>query len=713
MGFGFRRSADRKQQVEDFARSAWRSRLSFAAVLSLLMPIALVSVAPSFGQARQPNEVPEIIQPAFPEIRLGINEAAGQRAIDLLGAKFPEVAAWYGHTPQEFRAMLLNDKTLRIDKNGRLFVVEELKAPLVAPAYDPETGIIDGATVPLDQTFLLHSRPGAKRTIVLNFRGATLSGTAWNSTGTPIVAPPYDLDGTTASFTDAELTRIQYIWHRVAEDFAPFDVNVTTELVPQDLITRSGTSDDVYGTVALVTTAAGVYNCSCGGVAYVGIFNATSDYNKPALVFYDKLSSGNEKYVAEAISHEVGHNIGLSHDGTSTTGYYQGHGSGVTGWAPIMGVGYYRSLSQWSKGEYLDANQKQDDYVVAQSRGLPLRADDFGGTLATATALQGTTVSNVTSSAIEGVIERPGDSDLFIIAAGAGPATFAIKPANRSPDADLVLRLLDSNGSEITSNNPLDLLNATISYNLPSTGTYYLEVKGTGKGDPLTTGYSDYGSLGLYRLTASYTESGVSVPVASFSLSPTTGVAPLQVTMTAANTQDALTYDWSFGDGRTAVNSAATTNYTYGTAGNYIVSLKVTNSAGLSSSASQTLTVTAPAVVKYVTVGNISLVLNISKKATTATATVRVTDDKGTALSAASVSGRWSGIVSSGTSTASTNTAGNAAFNSPRTTATTGTFTFTVTGVSLAGYTYDASKNAETSDGIARGALAGSQALSE
>jgi hypothetical protein len=53
---------------------------------------------------------------------------------------------------------------------------------------------------------------------------------------------------------------------------------------------------------------------------------------------------------------QVGHNGGLNHDGTSTTGYYTGHGSGVTGWAPIMGVGYYqnlvqvRSLCQWEGG---------------------------------------------------------------------------------------------------------------------------------------------------------------------------------------------------------------------------------------------------------------------------------------------------------------------------------------------------------------------------
>ncbi len=57
----------------------------------------------------------------------------------------------------------------------------------------------------------------------------------------------------------------------------------------------------------MITTAAGVYSCSCGGVAYLGIFDSVDSTNfyKPALVFFDKLGPGDEKSIAEAISHEV------------------------------------------------------------------------------------------------------------------------------------------------------------------------------------------------------------------------------------------------------------------------------------------------------------------------------------------------------------------------------------------------------------------------
>ena len=81
---------------------------------------------------------------------------------------------------------------------------------------------------------------------------------------------------------------------------------------------------------------------------------------------------GSDKIIAEAASHEIGHNLGLSHDGTSTQGYYGGQGA----WAPIMGVGYSYSISQWSKGEYFDANNQEDDLQIIQNHGATLVPDD-------------------------------------------------------------------------------------------------------------------------------------------------------------------------------------------------------------------------------------------------------------------------------------------------------------------------------------------------
>jgi hypothetical protein len=454
----------------------------------------------------------------------------------------------------------------------------------------------------------------------------------------------------------------------------------------------------------LITNSSGVYSCSCGGVAYLGVFDDTVDTYKPALVFYDKLGPGNEKYIAEAISHEAGHNMGLSHDGTATVGYYQGQGSGATGWAPIMGVGYYQSLVQWSKGEYSGANNTQDDYAVMQSNGLPLRADDHGGTPGTATALTASSSGGLTSLAAVGIIERPGDIDMFSFAAGAGSASFTVSPAARSANLDALVTLTNSAGTVLATVNPADALNASFSVTLPAAGTYYLAVTGTGKGDPLTTGYSNYGSLGQYAVAATVYTPGSTPPTSVISASALSGTAPVTVNFSGANSTDpdgsVVAWDWSFSDGVTA--SGSSTSRTWSTAGSYVATLKVTDNAGLSASSSVTVTVNAPVVIVPMHVAAIDMARTVNRNGVAqAQAGVKVVDAAGLPVAGASVSGRWSGLVS-GSSTLTTGSDGYARFASSNTRATTGTFTFTVTGVTRTNATYQSAANVETSDSIAR-----------
>ncbi len=315
---------------------------------------------------------------AFPVVSLPVN-AQGERAIEALGDKLPEVAAWYGSTPEQFSTMLREDHTAWIDTDGHLFFVEEFPEHTA----EEETHSVSAALFPYDQTFKLHSLPGSKRVLYIDFDGHTTTGTAWNlSYDDSIISPAYDLDGNPSSFSNAELDRIQDIWKLVAEDFAPFDVDVTTEDPGQDSITRSSSSDERYGT-RVVMTVDNFASCGCGGFAYVGVFGYVGSYYKPAFVFNKSLVGA-----AEAVSHEVGHNLGLFHDGVKGGAtYYAGQGSGATGWAPIMGVGYYKQLVQWSKGEYANANNTQDDIQIIQNNGALLLADDHGNDQANASAL--------------------------------------------------------------------------------------------------------------------------------------------------------------------------------------------------------------------------------------------------------------------------------------------------------------------------------------
>jgi len=678
---------------------SFRFALAAALIAASSLGSALAADPPNPAVAR-----PHPARPAFPLLNLPDAVSKGQRAVDLLGDRLPEVAAWYRKSPDEFRAMLQNDLRLRIDRRGRLYVEDELDAPLAATAA-PASSVQNGALLPLDQTFLLHSRPGAKRTIYLNFKGAVLTGTVWNSTSSTITALPFDIDGVPYSFSSTELERIQYIWQRVSEDYAPFDVDVTTEQPAAEVLSRNTSTDQIFGTTVVVTNRSGVYSCSCGGVAYIGIFDNVGDYYKPALVFYDALGSGNEKYVAEAISHEAGHNMGLGHDGTATAGYYQGHGTGATGWAPIMGVGYYQPLVQWSKGEYSGANNVQDDYLVMESNGLPIRLDDHGDTLGTSTPLQPVTVNGATSLVADGVIERPSDVDVFSFVSGAGAVSITVAPAARSANLDVLVELRNAAGALLASANPVDSLPASLSPSLAASGTYYVTVQGVGKGDPLGTGYTDYGSLGVYSVSVSATPAASQPPVAVASATPTSGTAPLNVAFSSAGSSDPdgsiAAYEWSFGDG-SALATTASTSHIYSAPGTYSAQLKVTDNSGLTATTALTLTVTQlvpPPTVMHVDAINMSS--SGSSRNWRAIAGVVVVDAGGLPVAGATVTGTWTGLVS-GSVTGVTGSNGLISLTSPSTKISKGTITFTVTGVTLSGNSYNSSANLETADSISR-----------
>ena len=157
----------------------------------------------------------------------------------------------------------------------------------------------------------------------------------------------------------------------VSEDFQGFNINVTTD---RKVFDNAPDGRRTHCIITPTTTA----SPGAGGVAYVGSFNWSGD--RICWSFY---STG--KNACEVISHEVGHTLGLSHDGriSPNEGYYGGHGTDPVGWAPIMGVGYSKKLSQWSKGEYLSANQTQDDLTIITTKNndVDYRNDDTGDVL--------------------------------------------------------------------------------------------------------------------------------------------------------------------------------------------------------------------------------------------------------------------------------------------------------------------------------------------
>jgi hypothetical protein len=114
-----------------------------------------------------------------------------------------------------------------------------------------------------------HSLLGAVRVIYLNFVGMNVTGTAWNSIARPLFkAKPYNKDGVAGLSAD-EKNEISLIWRRLAEDFSPFVVDVTTE--------RPATFTSTTGTILMTESydADGIElpaGASAGGIAFVNVF---------------------------------------------------------------------------------------------------------------------------------------------------------------------------------------------------------------------------------------------------------------------------------------------------------------------------------------------------------------------------------------------------------------------------------------------------------
>jgi PKD repeat protein len=622
-------------------------------------------------------------KPEFPPVRLP-RQVRNEAAIKALGSNLPAIAAWYGKSTEEMAKLLRQDKDLWVSRTGRLVYACEMEVPAGAEEVEAADVSRDHiASFPLDQTFKLHSLPGSKRVLYLDFDGYTLSGTAWNSSyngGATIVAAPFDFDGSPSTFSTTELQRIQNIWKRVAEDYAPFDVDVTTEEPAADALTRSSSSDLYFGNRVVITPTN--FYPNAGGVSYVGSFDDVGEYYKTSWAFSNMLQNS-EKYIAEAVSHENGHAVGLHHMGTTSgVTYYQGQGD----WAPIMGNSYYKNVTQWAKGEYTGANNTEDQLQVMQNYGLAYYADDYGNAVDSASMLPiGTSLSAT------GFIERNTDVDVFKFAAGAGALSLSVTPSPLGPNLKILAELRDSGGTVLASSS-LSNLGASISATVGA-GNYYLAISGVGSGDPLTTGYSDYASLGQYVITGTVADPGsVMPPTAVLSASTTSGEAPLAVSFSSSGSTDdsgIAGYAWNFGDG-TPVSKDPHPVHTYASAGKFTATLTVTDNEGLTDSASAVLLVE-----KSIFVGSISM----TSSSSTATAVVTITDISGNPISGATVTAAWSGLVSA-TISGITDNAGAISFTSPSASSS-GTFTFTVTNVSAAGCTYNELLNSKTSASIA------------
>lgn len=350
----------------------------------------------------------------------------------------------------------------------------------------------------------LNSYPAASAAIFLDFDGHTVNGTSWNSSG-PIVC-----DG--SNLNSAQMTEV---FNRVAEDFRPFNLNVTTDS------TKYWAAPANKRMRVILTTSSSWYG-TAGGVAFTTSF--TWGDNTPCFVF-TALHKYNVKNISEAASHEAGHTLGLNHQSSydpvcnKTAEYNPGTGSGTIGWAPIMGVGYYRNLTLWHYGANpFGCSNMQDDLsiITGSANGVGYRNDDFGSTALTAAAA--TIADNKFS--VNGIIERPNDMDMvkFTLTGRSriqlSALPYSVATGEIGANVDMQVELLNSTLTETSVYNPEATLSVAIDTVLPA-GTYFLRVQGKGN-----TYAPNYASLGSYTLNGSI--AATTLPVHKLALKATT-----------------------------------------------------------------------------------------------------------------------------------------------------------------------------------------------
>lgn len=519
-----------RRGVHETGRTATGLALSALLALTLAAP---VQTASAVGAAEQPGGAPGA-RPHDPAVRPTedplARPARGTAAVDRLGDRLPEVARLNGLSHRGLSELLEEDPSAWVATDGRVFFRDPKPSGAeIAAAPEPEAA----ASAPLSETFALHSRPGAARTIFLDVDGSEISGTDWNELdGVGTSHPAWDPSRNGAAFTDAELAEVQAVWEMVAADFAAFDVDVTTEDPGHAGLTRTDSDDTTYGAHVVITPSDDAWNgiCGrlCGGVAYLNVFGEVdggAPYYQPAWVFTEGVGDS-AKGVAEAASHEVGHQLGLQHDGKDGKDYYRGHGS----WGPIMGATYFRPVSQWSRGDYAGATNTENDVAVIAGE-IPRVADEAGaGTGGSAPLPEGT--AYVTSRT---------DVDTYGLGACSGAVVAGATTAGLGPDLDLQLTLLDADGAVVATADPASAtvdssrasgMDATLSTDVPA-GTYHLSVDGVGNGTP-DTGYDDYASIGGYDLSVTGCDGGspAGAPSAPQDLTATPDAIELEVALT-------------------------------------------------------------------------------------------------------------------------------------------------------------------------------------
>ena len=338
-----------------------------------------------------------------------------------------------------------------------------------------------------------------------------------------------------------------------------------------------GADSDYFGwSVALNST---------GAVALVGAYcNDAAGSNAGAAYIFTmptggwsgttSASAANARFTGGAANDNFGNSVALNSTGAMALvgAYYNNTAGSSAGAAYIFNMpagGWSGTTSASAANATFTGGAANDEFgtsVALNSTGavalVGANGNDIAGSNAGAayifqppyvTLTAGGTTTGTAGTIVDGLTLNPTGTvtnvDLYLGTDAATPTGTAVKSGISS--------LPDSVATTVDG----------VNLNGKTAGTYYLIVYESG-----TTNLLGATSSAVYTVTVP------APPVASFSGTPTTGIAPLTVQFNDTSTNTPTTWNWNFGDGGTSTLQNLT--HIYNTNGTYPVFLNATNAAG-------------------------------------------------------------------------------------------------------------------------------------